>query len=276
MENNLIYIILFVIMVINFMVFAMYNKLIKLQNKVKKHKSNIEIYLNKRFDLIPNLVETVKGYSKHESTTLEDITALRSNYYDNHNLTMHEAEEMNNKLNKLLAVVENYPDLKANAQYMSLQSELRSIEDELGYIHICCIDFRGKITYIKYTNNKPIYKKLIYICNFKNIESIKFNLYNNLLNIFLVRNSDIFHIKYDLIYCTYNKFTLSNLMFNNLSCYIACKKHNLLVLELRYINDNINIENKLFFDNNNNSWSSFNTFSLNSNLLNYHKSLKYK
>ena len=72
MENNLIYIILFVIMVINFMVFAMYNKLIKLQNKVKKHKSNIEIYLNKRFDLIPNLVETVKGYSKHESTTLED------------------------------------------------------------------------------------------------------------------------------------------------------------------------------------------------------------
>ena len=133
MENNLIYIILFVIMVINFMVFAMYNKLIKLQNKVKKHKSNIEIYLNKRFDLIPNLVETVKGYSKHESTTLEDITALRSNYYDNHNLTMHEAEEMNNKLNKLLAVVENYPDLKANAQYMSLQSELRSIEDELGY-----------------------------------------------------------------------------------------------------------------------------------------------
>lgn len=165
---------------------------------------------------------------------------------------------------------------KKSIKLLSNINKYSYIEDELGYIHICCIDFRGKITYIKYTNNKPIYKKLIYICNFKNIESIKFNLYNNLLNIFLVRNSDIFHIKYDLISCTYNKFTLSNLMFNNLSCYIACKKHNLLVLELRYINDKINIENKLFFDNTNNSWSSFNIFSLNSNLLNYHKSLKYK
>lgn len=133
MGNNLLYVILVVILIINFIIFGMYNRLIKLQNKVKKAKANIEIYLNKRFDLIPNLVETVKGYSSHESTTLEDITALRSNYDSKKDLSIKQAEEMNNELNKYLAVVENYPDLKANTQYMSLQNELRQIEDQLGY-----------------------------------------------------------------------------------------------------------------------------------------------
>ena len=132
MGNNLIYIILVVILIINFIVIRMYNKLIKLQNRVKKAKADIEIYLNKRFDLIPNLVETVKGYSKHESKTLEDITALRSNYDNKKDLSIKQAEEMNNKLNKFLAIVENYPDLKANSQYMSLQNELRTIEEQLG------------------------------------------------------------------------------------------------------------------------------------------------
>lgn len=132
MDNNLIYIILVVILIINFVIFGMYNKLIRLQNRVKKAKANIEIYLNKRFELIPNLVETVKGYSKHESTTLEDITALRSNYNNNKDLSIKQAEEMNNELNKYLAIVENYPDIKANTQYMSLQNELRNIEDQLG------------------------------------------------------------------------------------------------------------------------------------------------
>lgn len=132
MDSNLLYIILVVILIINFVIFGMYNKLVKLQNRVKKESANIEIYLNKRFDLIPNLVEVVKGYSKHEGTTLEDITALRSNYNNNKDLSIKQAEEMNNELNKFLAVVENYPDLKANTQYMNLQNELREIEDQLG------------------------------------------------------------------------------------------------------------------------------------------------
>lgn len=132
MNSNLLYIILVVILIINFVIFGMYNKLVKLQNRVKKESANIEIYLNKRFDLIPNLVEVVKGYSKHEGTTLENITALRSNYNNNTDLSMKQAEEMNSELNKFLAVVENYPDLKANTQYMSLQNELKQIEDQLG------------------------------------------------------------------------------------------------------------------------------------------------
>lgn len=131
--ENIIYISLVVILIVILITFAMYNKLIKLLNKVKKAKANIEIYINKRFDLIPNLVECVKGYSNHESSTLEDIVALRNNYNENRNLNINQAGKMNDRLNKYLAVVENYPDLKANQQYLDLQDELSKIEDELQY-----------------------------------------------------------------------------------------------------------------------------------------------
>ena len=113
------------------MIFSKYNKLIKLLNRVKKAKANIEIYSNKRFDLIPNLVECVKGYSKYEVTTLEDIVALRNNYRGNSHMNIGQVSEMNDKLNQYLAIVENYPELKANTQYLDLQDELSKIEEEL-------------------------------------------------------------------------------------------------------------------------------------------------
>ena len=128
---DLLYIILFVILLIILLIFIKYNKLIRLLNRVKRAKANIEIYSNKRFDLIPNLVECVKGYSKHESTTLEDIVALRNSYNKNEHLNLGQVSDMNNKLNKYLAIVENYPDLKANSQYMSLQTVLKNVENEL-------------------------------------------------------------------------------------------------------------------------------------------------
>lgn len=131
MNSNLIYIILVGIFIINSVILSKYNKLVRLQNKVKKAKSNISVCLKKRFDLIPNLVETVKGYSTHENKTLKEITDLRSNYQGQQDLSIKEIEEANSKFNKLLAVVENYPDLKANSQYISLQNELRKIEDLL-------------------------------------------------------------------------------------------------------------------------------------------------
>ena len=112
---------------------TLYNKLIKHQNRVKEARANIEISLNKRFDLIPNIVECVKGYSKHESSTLENIVELRNTYNSEKNLSLTEANNMNDKLNKYLAVVENYPELKANTQYLDLQSQLREIEDDLEY-----------------------------------------------------------------------------------------------------------------------------------------------
>ena len=128
---DIVYVALTVIFIINLIVFSSYNNLVKLQNKVKRAKANIEIYLNKRFDLLPNLVECVKGYSKYEGNTLEEIVALRNNYNSQKNLSMKEAGELNNELTRYLAVVENYPDLKANTQYLSLQSELRRIANEL-------------------------------------------------------------------------------------------------------------------------------------------------
>ena len=131
--ENIIYISLVVILIVILIIFVMYNKLIKLLNKVKKAKANIEIYINKRFDLIPNLVECVKGYSNHESSTLEDIVALRSNYDRNKNSNINQVGRMNERLNKYLAIVENYPELKANQQYLDLQNKLSQIEDELQH-----------------------------------------------------------------------------------------------------------------------------------------------
>lgn len=128
---DLIYIICAVLLIVILMIFSKYNKLIKLLNRVKKAKANIEIYSNKRFDLIPNLVECVKSYSKYEGTTLEDIVALRNNYRGNSHMNIGQVSEMNDKLNQYLAVVENYPDLKANTQYLDLQNELSKIEEEL-------------------------------------------------------------------------------------------------------------------------------------------------
>ena len=129
--SDVVYIILTIILILILIILAIYNKLIKLKNNVKKAKANIEIYLNKRFDLIPNIVECVKGYSDHENETLKDIVALRNTYNEQKSINIKDAENMNNSLNKLLAIVENYPELKANTNYMSLHNELRNIEDEL-------------------------------------------------------------------------------------------------------------------------------------------------
>ena len=78
--ENLIYITLFVLLIIIMIILVKYNKLVKLQNRVKRSQSNIEVCLNKRFELIPNIVECVKGYSKYEKSTLEQITSLRNDF----------------------------------------------------------------------------------------------------------------------------------------------------------------------------------------------------
>ena len=128
---DIIYIILTVLLIIIIIILGIYNKLIRLLNKVKKAKANIGIYANKRFDLIPNLVECVKSYSNYEGDTLEEIVGLRNTYNQNKNLDINKVEQMNDKLNNFLAIVENYPDLKANSQYTNLQNQLSNIENEL-------------------------------------------------------------------------------------------------------------------------------------------------
>lgn len=121
---------LFTVIILISIVLISYNRFIRLNNKVKESESKIDVLLNQRFDLIPNLVECVKGYSKYESETLEDLTELRSSY-KNTDFSVNENEKIDRKFNQIFALAENYPDLKSNEQFISLQNSLYKIENEL-------------------------------------------------------------------------------------------------------------------------------------------------
>lgn len=123
-------VILIIIAILLIVILQMYNNLVKIRNKVKQAESGIDIYLNQRFDLIPNLVECVKGYSKHEQAIFTEIATMRTNYM-NQNKNIKGAENLNNKMNQLIAVAENYPELKASEQYLNLQKNLTKIESQL-------------------------------------------------------------------------------------------------------------------------------------------------
>lgn len=122
---------LIIILIIFFAILIQYNNIIKLRNNVKKSESGIDVYLNQRFDLIPNLVECVKAYSNHETDVLENIAKLRSEYVKDPGLNVEKASKLNSELNNLIAVAENYPDLKASEQYLNLQRNLSKIESQL-------------------------------------------------------------------------------------------------------------------------------------------------
>ncbi len=123
------YIVLIIVIVLLIVVLIQYNSLINLRNKVKQAKSGIDIFLNQRFDLIPNLVECVKGYSKHEKEIFENVAQLRAEYIKSKDLK--QAEKLNNGIDEIIALAENYPDLKASEQYLNLQKNLSKIESEL-------------------------------------------------------------------------------------------------------------------------------------------------
>ena len=112
-------------------VIASYNKFISLKQKVSQSESLIDVYLKQRFDLIPNIVETVKAYAKYEENILTKITELRAEYDNNKNENLTLSAELNNRYNQLLAVVENYPELKANEGFLNLQKQLSKIESQL-------------------------------------------------------------------------------------------------------------------------------------------------
>ena len=111
------------------------NQLVKLRNKVKNQFSQIDVQLKKRFDLIPNLVETVKGYAKHEKGTLEDVVKARNTYLSASTPEEQMAAdgELTKTLNKLFALSESYPDLKSNENFMNLQGQLSEIEEKISY-----------------------------------------------------------------------------------------------------------------------------------------------
>ena len=110
------------------------NSLIRLNNKVKEAFATMDVYLKKRWDLIPNLVEVVKSYSNYEKNTLQNVINLRNNNYDE--LNYDDKLKTNNKLSenitKLFALVENYPEVKANENFLKLSDNLTKIEDEIA------------------------------------------------------------------------------------------------------------------------------------------------
>ncbi len=129
-------IILVIFGIILLMALFMYNSLIRLRNKVKNGWSQIDVQLKKRYDLVPNLVETVKGYVKHEAGTLTKITELRNQAMQAKDIkaTMKTNDQMSKAIGGLLnIVVENYPDLKASQNFLQLQEELSGIENKIAY-----------------------------------------------------------------------------------------------------------------------------------------------
>lgn len=125
-------IILGIIIVIILLIFIIeFNTFVGLKNKIKQSKSGIEVYLNQRFDLIPNLVECVKGYAKYEQHTLSKITSLRAQYNNDKNKDLKKGAELNNECNNLLGIAESNPDLKASEQFSNLQKSLEKMESQL-------------------------------------------------------------------------------------------------------------------------------------------------
>ena len=127
--------ILVVVVLIVLYVMGQYNALVVLRNKVRDQFSQIDVQLKRRYDLIPNLVETVKGYAKHEKDTLEEVVKLRGSYGDakTNSEKMKAANDMSLGISKLIAVAEAYPDLKANENFVSLQNDLKDTEDKISY-----------------------------------------------------------------------------------------------------------------------------------------------
>lgn len=128
-------VILVVVVLLVLFVISSYNSLVVLRNKVKDQWAQVDVQLKRRFDLIPNLVETVKGYAKHESDTLNEVVEARNRFKS---ATTPEDEmaasgELTKALGRLMVLTESYPELKANENFLSLQNDLKDCEEKVAY-----------------------------------------------------------------------------------------------------------------------------------------------
>ncbi len=167
----MIWIILLVVIVILVVWIAgTYNNLVGAKNKVTDQWSQIDVVLKRRFDLIPNLVETVKGYAKHESETLESVIKARNTYTSakSNDDKLKADNELASGLTKLFALAESYPDLKANENFNNLQKELKETEDKIQYARQFYND-----TALKYNNLCQQFPSVI-IANMFHFEKVEF------------------------------------------------------------------------------------------------------
>lgn len=133
--NWILLIVIVLIVIVLLLIIKYYNDLVNGRNMVKNSWSQIDVQLQRRNDLIPNIVETVKGYASHEKSTFEQITQARSNMANATSVQeVAEADGMlTDALKSLFAVAENYPELKANQNFLELQQELSDTEDKISY-----------------------------------------------------------------------------------------------------------------------------------------------
>lgn len=127
-------IVLVVVVFLVLFVISCYNKLVKQKVLVEEAFSTMDVYLKKRFDLIPNLVETVKGYAKHEQSTLDKVISLRSGNYSSMTTEekMENATAISRAIPQIMALAEAYPDLKANQNFLELSSQLQRVEEDIA------------------------------------------------------------------------------------------------------------------------------------------------
>ena len=132
--TNIPIIIGFLLLIVLIFVAFTYNLLVQSRNKVKEAFSTMDVYLKKRFDLIPSLVEVVKGYAKHETDTLQEVTRMRSaSRVNDLDSAINNEMKIGDALKSLLVMVENYPELKANTNFLDLQERLSKMEEEIAF-----------------------------------------------------------------------------------------------------------------------------------------------
>ena len=142
-------IIVVLVLLIVIWIAATYNSLVVLRNRVKDQWSQIDVQLKRRFDLIPNLVETVKGYAKHEKETLDEVISARNSFTSAKTPEgeIKADDALTKAVSKIFALAESYPDLKANANFQELQTELSETESKIAYARQFYND-----TVLKYNN----------------------------------------------------------------------------------------------------------------------------
>ncbi len=130
-----VWIVLIIVAVLVVIIIAIYNSLVQLREKVRNAWSQIDVQLQRRFDLIPNLVDTVKGYMQHENSVLTKISELRTSWANASSVKEKSAldTELAESLKTIMAVAENYPDLKASQNFSQLQEELQNTENKIAF-----------------------------------------------------------------------------------------------------------------------------------------------
>ena len=146
-----IYIIIGVLLTLIVYFFIVYNKLIKLKNLVNEAFGTMDVYLKKRWDLIPSIIETVKGYAKHETDTFNSIVMLKNEIYEkmNNNEKVEINSGLREKINKLMVIAEDYPELKASNNFIDLSTNLSKVEEDIAnsrkYYNAVVRTFNNKI-----------------------------------------------------------------------------------------------------------------------------------